>query len=152
MNNFFTNNIGAFYPIDTNGNKAAYFNFQALPSQAQVTFNISVMAYNPHTPYQFHLTVYKDNYNKGNLIVDMYVTTNPGSIKINPINSIENGLNSTNFSLTTPLFPIASGTHTYEAHIDLLDMQGNKLDENKTWFLTRQQQSQSLSAPDGGLN
>lgn len=150
MNNFFTNKIGAFYPIDANNNRAAYFNFQSLPSQTQVTFNISVMAYNPNVPYQFHLTVYKDNYNKGNMIVDMYVTTNPGSIRTNPINSIGSNLNSTNFSLTTTLFNASLGTHAYEAHVDLLDMQGKKLDESKTWFLTRQ--SQPSAAPNAGLN
>lgn len=151
MNNFFTNKIGAFYPIDANGNRVAYINFQSLPAPAQVTFNISVMAYDPKAPYQFHLLIYKDNYNKDSKTVDMYVTTNPATIKINESNAIESNLNSTNFSLTTDAFNVDSGVHTYEARIELLDIQGNKLDDSKSWFLTRLRHPMLPKIKKGGI-
>lgn len=148
----FDNQIASFFPVDNNGEKTFYFKYNNLPISSQITFDLTITAFNTEIPYRLHLTIHKDNFNQESLIMNIYLQTNPATLKTDPNDKLGNGLNSANFSLTTPPINISNGTHTYLAKIELLDMQGRKLDSGKTWFTTGQKIPTPPTQLKEGLN
>lgn len=148
----FDNQIASFFPVNSNSEKTFYFKYNNLPMSTQITFDLAITAFNPNIPYQLHLTINKDNFNQGSRIINMYLQTNPATIKTDQKDDLADGLNSANFSLTTPPINISNGTHTYLAKIELLDMQGRKLDSGKTWFTTGQKIPTPPTQLKEGLN
>lgn len=132
----FDNQIASFFPVNSNSEKTFYFKYNNLPMSTQITFDLAITAFNPNIPYQLHLTINKDNFNQGSRIINMYLQTNPATIKTDQKDDLADGLNSANFSLTTPEFSVLNGMHTYLAKIELLNLDGKILDSNKTWFTT----------------
>ena len=148
----FDNQIASFFPVDNNSEKTFYFKYDNLPTSTQITFDLAITAFNPNIPYQLHLTINKNNFNQGSQIINMYLQTNPMTIKTDPNDALDGGLNSANFSLTTPEFNVTNGTHVYLAKLELLDMDGRKLDSNKTWFTTGQKDPNPPTQLKEGLN
>lgn len=148
----FDNQIASFFPVDTKGEKTFYFKYDILPTTMRAIFDLAITAFDPNKLYQLHLTINKDNFNQGSQIINMYLQTNPATIKTYQKDELPGNLNSANFSLTTPEFNVANGTHTYLAKIELLDMEGRKLDSNKTWFTTDQKIPTPPAQLKEGLN